>query len=787
MENLTGLVVDIEARIDKLEKGLARANRAQRRASGQMERRARQSATRLRNTYGEATDGIAASFKKLGPAVVGTLSVAAVSGVARNIRRVVRETASLGDEAERAGLSLQAFQELQFVGSQNRIGMDALTDGLKEMNLRADEFIVTGKGAGAEAFARLGFDASELAQKLKNPSELFLEIVGRLEDLDDAARIRVADEIFGGTGGERFVQLISRGEAALRQTIATAHDTGAVLDQELIDKAAELDRRFDALTTRVANFGKRVAVEVADAGHKIATLRTDLDDLFRSTDQARGLLGDEVSETLAKDSDAVKANKDEINALRRQYEALGDEADRQSAAMLQASNIMRRFGYDEAAQLLADAALKMRDLSGAMQAGEISADEFEHELSKAATTAQTALATIEDVDKAGFSNVIAGIGGLITRLGEAAQKARELRKALPGANSDGSTDGPRNYQGSGATPATAAGNDLVLPQAVGTSVRPRLPSANATFGTPDVSTGGGDSGRSESDYQREIAAIAEETNALRIEAQALADLTGARRRQGDAIEFARTKAELLNAALRSGVADTPELRSQVDQLAGEFVQAGEAAQKAADQIADVQAASRKGAESIADVFAGMATGALSAKEAVGQLILEVIKLSLKKRILEAANGAGGGLFSGFLKILGGGFASGGYTGHGGKHEPAGIVHRGEYVLSKAATSRIGVANLEALHSAAKRGYSGGGLVTSVNIPKGGSTGHSGGFGAAPVVNISAPVNVQGSSGTPEQNQDLAKRMSVEMEKTMRGVVVDEMSRQMRPGNMMARN
>ncbi|MDE4297084.1 phage tail tip lysozyme [Phaeobacter gallaeciensis] len=50
--------------------------------------------------------------------------------------------------------------------------------------------------------------------------------------------------------------------------------------------------------------------------------------------------------------------------------------------------------------------------------------------------------------------------------------------------------------------------------------------------------------------------------------------------------------------------------------------------------------------------------------------------------------------------------------------------------------------------------------------------------------INAPVTVNGSAGTPDQNNDLAKKMAREMENTMRGVVVDEMRRQMRPGNMM---
>lgn len=56
------------------------------------------------------------------------------------------------------------------------------------------------------------------------------------------------------------------------------------------------------------------------------------------------------------------------------------------------------------------------------------------------------------------------------------------------------------------------------------------------------------------------------------------------------------------------------------------------------------------------------------------------------------------------------FAEGGYTGPGGKYEPAGVVHRGEYVFSKAATERIGVRALEQAHLSALRGYAEGGYV-----------------------------------------------------------------------------
>ncbi|MGP3775209.1 transglycosylase SLT domain-containing protein [Streptomyces sp. SDT5-1] len=47
--------------------------------------------------------------------------------------------------------------------------------------------------------------------------------------------------------------------------------------------------------------------------------------------------------------------------------------------------------------------------------------------------------------------------------------------------------------------------------------------------------------------------------------------------------------------------------------------------------------------------------------------------------------------------LGKGWATGGYTGNGSKYTPAGVVHKGEYVLRKEATSRIGLGALHAMN------------------------------------------------------------------------------------------
>ena len=64
------------------------------------------------------------------------------------------------------------------------------------------------------------------------------------------------------------------------------------------------------------------------------------------------------------------------------------------------------------------------------------------------------------------------------------------------------------------------------------------------------------------------------------------------------------------------------------------------------------------------------------------------------------------------------YADGGYTGDGGKYQPAGIVHAGEFVMNKEATNRIGVGTLYRM----MRGYADGGYVGSTSMPTGSSNG-----------------------------------------------------------------
>lgn len=90
-------------------------------------------------------------------------------------------------------------------------------------------------------------------------------------------------------------------------------------------------------------------------------------------------------------------------------------------------------------------------------------------------------------------------------------------------------------------------------------------------------------------------------------------------------------------------------------------------------------------------------------------------------------GGGGSLLGGLF-----GFAAGGYTGVGAKFQPAGIVHRGEYVLDAETTKKIGVNNLDQLRSNLRKGYASGGFVNNIPSVNVGSP------SVSPTINVPEP-------------------------------------------------
>ncbi|EMZ2430535.1 phage tail tape measure protein [Escherichia coli] len=177
-------------------------------------------------------------------------------------------------------------------------------------------------------------------------------------------------------------------------------------------------------------------------------------------------------------------------------------------------------------------------------------------------------------------------------------------------------------------------------------------------------------------------------------------------------------------ALKQTWADEDMLRG--DWLAGLKSGWGEWTESATDSFSQVKSAATQTFDGIAQNMAAMLTGAeadwrgftRSVLSMMTEILLKQAMVGIVGRIGSAIGGAfGGGASASTGTAIQAAaanfhFATGGFTGTGGKYEPAGIVHRGEFVFTKEATSRIGVGNLYRL----MRGYAEGGYVGGAGSP-----------------------------------------------------------------------
>ena len=171
----------------------------------------------------------------------------------------------------------------------------------------------------------------------------------------------------------------------------------------------------------------------------------------------------------------------------------------------------------------------------------------------------------------------------------------------------------------------------------------------------------------------------------------------------------------------------------------------------------------------------VATGKLDFRSLTVSILQDLSKMLIKMAIANAMKSALGYADGG---IVGGGsaqsaalFSGGGYTGYGGKYEPAGIVHKGEVVFSQRdVRNHGGVAAVERLRL---KGYAGGGTVgIAPHLLRNGQVQNAGGA----VINVT--VNMQG--GGEDARQEAEEGVKAGMAAAMKQIAAAEIANGLRP-------
>jgi type II secretory pathway pseudopilin PulG len=552
-------------------------------------------------------------------------------------------------------------------------------------------------GAVAARFQNVGFQVQDIAVQIAGGQGVVRALAQQLPQLAGGFGLvgvaigtlaAVAIPLFQSFGGG--VDRVEELKGALKE-----------LEEAMQAYRAAAEQASQAPGELFGDFGQGVeqAKEVLEIQRQIAQVRAEAA-LRGASDSLAGLFGD-FSAALVAGNAAVEAT-DRLFALGDVADALGVEFEENLPKIEAVAFALDELSRAEGPQAQAQA-------MGNLRAAIIDAADGGKQLN------EEAIAVLESLTSAELAALGLAAVDIAGPIGAGADEAARLASnlALAAAQQRIADQGKVYGQiGARGDPRTSNGTPGV------SEFRydgPALDANNNPIAKPAGRGGGGGGGGRASEAPKEAQAFDKIFERGQKEIEQLQQKLGLIGKSAEETARLTAEYELLNAAKQAGLdldatsAQTGlTLRAQIEQQAaaiGRLTEQYNVARQQAEFFDNVQ-------EQLSD---GFIDAIVSGQDFAG--VLADVSKQLAKAFLQAAlfgKGPLAGIFGGtpgqgLLSFIPG-FAGGGYTGDGSKMQPAGIVHKGEYVFDKKATRRIGVRRLEALRSGLK-GYAAGGFVS----------------------------------------------------------------------------
>lgn len=686
------LVVLLEARVSEFEKRMLQAeqrgtrtyqglSRGSRSATRQMEADMIRSA----NSVNRAVASTSTKIGGLGRLLAGGLSAAALIQGARQYGRLADEATRMQNALRVAGLEgeelTRVYGRLFQSAQRNAAPVGAMVDLYSKLALTQRELGVTGDelirftDGVAVALRVAGTDATTASGSLLQLSQALGGGIVRAEEFNS---------ILEGT--PTIAQAVARG-------LKEANGSVAELRKLVVDGKVSSTAFFRAFEAGSDELRRQAETSQSTVGQAFTRLGNSIVSVVGEFDKASGASAN-FTKMVGELGDGIDSfDADSFIEDIRQIISLFGDAEQAAAGWLRELGNSPFFG-------------KLNEALGVTENGLVVNPDIEQAERKIATLERLIeglQAQIEREAAMGIdtSAAVASLQAVRAELAAVRAEAAALPRLDPEYNN--MTTGTF-YDGSGYVPPAGVGA-ATPPPVVSIEDHPAAPGKGKGVGGRRGGGGGKSRKAQLDDYAKEVQAIRERTAALEAEAASLVLVAASGEDYGDALEYARARAELLHAAQQAGKQITPELTAEIDQLAQAYATAGVEAEEAAEKLDQIQQQTERGRNALEDMFGSIIDGSKSAKDAVADLLMEIAKAQMIKGIM-GLPGMGG-----LSNVIGGllGYSGGGYTGPGQADEIAGVVHGGEYVFSKKAVDRIGVGTLERLHQGV-RGFMSGGLV-----------------------------------------------------------------------------
>lgn len=176
------------------------------------------------------TKAIAKSFTQLGAAIVGAVSVRALTSFAKSS---IDAADNLRDLSQQFGVSVNRLSQYKVIAEQSGTSIQALAAGFKSLSKQATE--------GSVALQAMGIEAKDSGGKVKDYDLLMGEIADKFAGYKDGAeKAALAQELFGKAGAQ-LIPLLNEGSAGINKMREAADKLGITIDDQLADASDEFN------------------------------------------------------------------------------------------------------------------------------------------------------------------------------------------------------------------------------------------------------------------------------------------------------------------------------------------------------------------------------------------------------------------------------------------------------------------------------------------------------------------------------------------------------------------
>lgn len=271
------LSIDVIARIDKLEKSMAKASAVTSKATAEMTKASATATTAIEANMakiGELAGEKAAlgveklgdQFKELGKSVLLPLAaLGTLDGAIEAIKAQIERADTAGKLSESLGLSVESLTQLQHAAEMADVSSDQLSIGLKTLATNALKVAEGTKGGPALAFETLGISVKNAAGQLKPTNVLFDQTAQKLSTMaNSATKTALAQQIFGKSGSA-LIPLLNEGAAGLKEMADESDRLGLTVSGSAAKGAAELSDQIKLLNDRLQGIVSTVVQDTIPA------------------------------------------------------------------------------------------------------------------------------------------------------------------------------------------------------------------------------------------------------------------------------------------------------------------------------------------------------------------------------------------------------------------------------------------------------------------------------------------------------------------------------------------